>query len=392
MNKDTSSRSGAVDANVITAAIRRALQTPGRARDGLAMLVDAMERYGAVLEDRRKRIREADMFLAHIRGKLAIFLPKAQTLCDRVRKIRTYRREIPPELHDKLHELRRVTRSVHTHVTDPSFVPEFPNVFVGDYRETLTGRPLVKKSAKPVRVPPPGAKFRTPARPFQFVSDVVSTSGRIEVLQETAKPPEGPEGLHSSLSFAWYANPTLLWGKTKNGIPCPLSDEIGIVQIYKQTVRYVPCSGHPFIGHIGAILQESIYSCDWCLDKAMPYPHEVRMNTIIEPGEGIPGKRPLGTRGQAQFTDSPGVAISPWSSGGSVVAYLKQDFELHFVCLKGAEKGTVYGGYKWGHTFTIKNYQHAVHWGAVGYKYDKYITPTNSPSPEWQAIWNDRAP
>jgi hypothetical protein len=57
------------------------------------------------------------------------------------------------------------------------------------------------------------------------------------------------------------------------------------------------------------------------------------------------------TFAQLPFRDDPG-GLPGVLFGDSRVEFFSQSFEVHVVCLEGREKGAVYGGVAWGHSFT----------------------------------------
>jgi hypothetical protein len=185
----------------------------------------------------------------------------------------------------------------------------------------------------------------------------------------------GKEVAQSLYSFAWNAIQEQFRQKAGLGwdYSCDLCDELGILQIAKSTVRF---NGFFFT----AALAEELNTYDWKLDKKFPYPFVKGKNTII-----FPAWRSVG----AIFTDTPGVPIHSWV--GTTLLYLKQDFELHIVCLAGKEKGATYGGYKWGHTFEIKGLGEYLHGADVdGYDYKSYSHPIKGRASEkWIEIYNE---
>lgn len=115
-----------IDVHALAASIRRGLQGPGRDREGLIALIATLERYGKMLEDRRQRIRRVREFLAQLRGKLAIMLPQAKALHDRVRAARARGGRLSPEFRAKLHQMRLLAQSIRDYVNHPSRIPKFP--------------------------------------------------------------------------------------------------------------------------------------------------------------------------------------------------------------------------------------------------------------------------
>jgi hypothetical protein len=102
-------------------------------------------------------------------------------------------------------------------------------------------------------------------------------------------------------------------------------------------------------------------------------------------------QRSLGATGEvgkgAFFEDNPGFyAVHPV---GSLVFSMQYDFEFHFVCLRGLEKGATYGGVKWGFKFKLTNPGvHKVPDVLADYTFTSYATKINGPpSNIWVQIY-----
>jgi hypothetical protein len=73
--------------------------------------------------------------------------------------------------------------------------------------------------------------------------------------------------------------------------------------------------------------------------------------------------------------------------------FLRQDFELHVVCLAGREKGATYGGVRWWHEIEAKSLDIAYPWSGVeraNYKYTSGATPIEAASARWRLLVDPR--
>ena len=123
-----------------------------------------------------------------------------------------------------------------------------------------------------------------------------------------------------------------------------------------------------------------VNSYDWKIDNnngvTLRYP---KQEFVVNPGGAIH---------YGSFTDTPGLDAS-WLFGsgrfpdGSQIKLLKQDFEVHIVCLIGLERGAVYGGVRWGDEFE---------WYNGNYHFSSYASQMTEPSQEWMDLWKECAP
>jgi hypothetical protein len=74
---------------------------------------------------------------------------------------------------------------------------------------------------------------------------------------------------------------------------------------------------------------------------------------------------------------------------GAILDRLQFDFELHFVCLDGAEAGVTYGGIKWGFEFQRKENWIGFDW-IDQFKFTSYAVPWDTPSDAWRSIWRSK--
>ncbi len=228
------------------------------------------------------------------------------------------------------------------------------------------------------------SSLRERAKPFEYVAGAIQLPAGLTapvINSVRANKSFFPE-IASFFSFGWQAVPSQFTG-TFRGKVRQLCDEVGVVQIHRSIVHYT--GGLPT-----DLLLEFANSFDWSLDKGIPYPHQAGKNTIVNPSRNLVDfLREAGGTGDVGhsgfFTDSPGLEMVHYT--GSPVLYLQQDFELHFVCLRGLEKGATYGGVKWGHTFTLTN--PAVNWTNISdYEFSSYHDQIFGPPSEiWKSIY-----
>ena len=236
---------------------------------------------------------------------------------------------------------------------------------------------------------------RRVAKKFEYVPGAVEfyplPLGR--PIQGHDEPPEGQGGLYSDFSFTWRVNPMAFW-TTIGGKKCQTCTKVGIMQIYKNSYRANAGYGVPFLS---PFLTEMFKNdSGFNLDKKNPYPSG---GIIDNPGlnfrqsEYDDGTIPTTIAGNtARYHDSPGSIIN---NIFVQTDQLTQSFELHFVCLAGAEKGATYGGIEWWHQFTINALPTKYELSGYDFKYSSDAIEIRGPSKtngDWQRIWDANPP
>ncbi len=85
------------------------------------------------------------------------------------------------------------------------------------------------------------------------------------------------------------------------------------------------------------------------------------------------------------FQDEPGYNTGDIWWTGQQIHLLVQTFETHLVCIKGVEKGAIYGGFQWGHSFSMKP-DHYLGNTINNYNVNRWCTPMNSVSPVFRRV------
>lgn len=175
------------------------------------------------------------------------------------------------------------------------------------------------------------------------------------------------------MSFGWEAIPSTFYG-TQFDCPGSLCEKVGVVQIFRSKVKYVGA---------GIDIWHSWWnSHSWKLDEAIPYPEQAGKNVITNPYDNISPEPNTEVGHSAFFTDDPNAR--KYVLGG-VLWSVEFDFELHFICLAGPERGATYGGVEWG--FRMER----ASWGGDSpeddYSFSGYHRQTYDPSTEWRQIW-----
>jgi RHS repeat-associated protein len=169
--------------------------------------------------------------------------------------------------------------------------------------------------------------LRNPAKQFEYVPNAVKWM-YLKIGESDAADNLG--WYASTVQGGFQANPN----QFKDDHGCPLCTSLGVVQIAKYGWS-IEVGTLPFIGIIPISR-----SRDWFVDGGFPYKKK-----SIDPSRVDYMSFGTAMGEQLVYTDSPNRATARF------VRSYDQSTEMHLMCVEGKEKGAVYGGADWSHSF-----------------------------------------